>query len=123
MNIASKVKYNKDNEKTIIAIRPVSIDHFIDKKKVEPISRKVHYPYFDSIFGQNKYILLNTNLNFLHMTNNLNFLPISFEMKTWQYHSFSFIRLHYHFYRFIKASNILCATNPRYSIKEISYKK
>ena len=128
MNIISKVKYNKDNEKTIedATMKPVSIDNFIHKKKVEPISRKVYYPYFESIFGLNKYILKNTNLNFLHLTNtNLNFLNINivFEMKPGQYHSFSFIRLHYHFHRFINASNILSGTNSRYSIKEISYKK
>ena len=121
MNIASKVKYNKrfkDNKKptedAIIAIRPVSIDHFIDKKKVESISRKVRYSYFEQSFYQNTYVLKYTSWYFLNMI---------FGMKTGVYHSFSFVRLRYHFRHFTNTSNILYNTKSRYSIKDISYKK
>jgi hypothetical protein len=115
MNIISKVKYNKrfkDYEKptedAIVGIRPVSIDH-IHKRKVEPISRNVHYPYFKSIFGQNKYIFSNGNLNFLNMT---------LEMKPTLNRCYSFTHLRYHYHCSTNVSNILYSIIPIHSIKK-----
>ena len=128
MNIASKVKYNKkfkDNEKptedAIIAIRPVSIDHFIDKKKVESISRKVYCSHFEYIFDQNKYIFRNINWNFLNMINtNLNFSNII--MKNGLYCSFSFEHLRWHYRCLVNTFNMSNNIRPIHSIKRYPIK-